>query len=192
MSGSYMGQSLQFLTLMPKYKCYYTNPLETFECVPQKKEGANITSFCDHVGEIHFERDTSDDQSLDNWFIQLELQCTPKIQIGLIGSMQFVGWAASSFVVPRLSDLHGRKWPYIGSMILQLICMIATFFSKDIIVTIVIMFFLGFSGVGRCSISFLYLSELLPADRATFFGTLVQLNNCCTYAWVALYFWFIS
>jgi len=54
------------------------------------------------------------------------------------------------------------------------------------------MFFLGFSGVGRCSISFLYLMELLPQEKGTFYGTIVQMNNNMAYIYVALYFWLIS
>ena len=108
---------------------------------------------------------STDLTSLNNWFIQLDLTCTSKAKIGLIGSMQFVGWAIASIFIPRLADIYGRKWVYIGSMTLQLLSMVATFFSTSIVTTIVIMFFLGFSSVGRCAITFLYLMELLPQNR---------------------------
>jgi Sugar (and other) transporter len=54
------------------------------------------------------------------------------------------------------------------------------------------MFFLGFSGVGRCSICFLYLMEMLPASKQTIIGTLLQMNNGMIPIWMSLYFWFIS
>ena len=106
--------------------------------------------------------------------------------------MQFVGWALASCFLPRLSDIYGRKYVYVGSMVLQLLGMIATFFSTSVEATTAIMFFLGFSGVGRCSICFLYLMELLPTNRQTFLGTLLQMNNGTCSIYMAVYFWFIS
>jgi|LauGreDrversion4_2_1035121.scaffolds.fasta_scaffold514206_1 MFS family permease len=91
-----------------------------------------------------------------------------------------------------MADIYGRKWVYIGSMVLQLLSMIATFFSTRIEVTIVIMFFLGFSSVGRCALSFLYLMELVPQKKQTIVGTGVHMNNACAGIYVATYFWVIS
>lgn len=79
----------------------------------------------------------------------------------------------ASCFLPRLADLRGRKWIFIGSMALQLVSFIALFFAANATAATVIMFFLGFSGVGRCSICFLYLMELLPTSKQTFIGTIV-------------------
>jgi MFS family permease len=106
-----------------------------------------------------------DDESLENWFEQIDLKCSSKAAIGLIGSMQFVGWAIASAILPRLSDIYGRKYILISSMVLQLASFIALFFSYNIHFTTGIMFFLGFSGVGRCSICFLLLMEFLPQAK---------------------------
>lgn len=54
------------------------------------------------------------------------------------------------------------------------------------------MFFLGFAGVGRCSISFLYLMELIPQPKQTLIGTIVQMNNGLVAIYMAVYFWVIS
>ena len=66
------------------------------------------------------------------------------------------------------------------------------FFSPNNIYATVIMFFLGFSGVGRCSICFLYLMELLPQNRQTLIGTILQMNNGLIPIYLSLYFWFIT
>lgn len=55
-----------------------------------------------------------------------------------------------------------------------------------------VMFFLGFSGVGRCSICFLYLMELLPQSKQTLVGTILQMNNGLIPIYMVLYFWVIS
>jgi len=43
--------------------------------------------------------------------------------------------------------------------------MIGFYFSPNINVTTGFMFVMGIAAVGRCSISFLYLMDLLPANR---------------------------
>lgn len=165
-SGSWCGQSLQFLMLYPSYVCSLDPTFATGvePCTPFGDKEKGLEGFCDQPA-LHPRVDWSKDTSLQNWIIDMNLACTSKAQIGLIGSMQFVGWMIASCFLPRLSDIYGRKYIFIGSILLQLVSFIALFFSKSAEVTIGIMFFMGFSGVGRCSICFLYLMELLPANR---------------------------
>lgn len=122
----------------------------------------------------------------------MNLTCTPKAEIGLIGSMQFIGWMVASFFIPRLADIYGRKYIVIGSIFLQLCSFIGLFLSRSAITTIVMMFFMGFAGAGRCSICFLYLLELLPQTKQTLTGTILQLNNGLIPIWMSIYFWTIS
>ena len=121
MSGSFMGQSLQFLELMPKFECDSTKEfLNPYPCKPEK--------FCGIEG-IEHRVNYTDITSLNNWMLQMDLVCSSGAQIGLIGSMQFVGWAIASCFLPRISDLYGRKNVFLFSMALQLLSFIAMFFS---------------------------------------------------------------
>ena len=54
---------------------------------------------------------------MDNWFEYLNLACATKAEIGLVGSLQFVGWALASAISPRIADLYGRKYVVVGSLI---------------------------------------------------------------------------
>lgn len=74
------------------------------------------------------------------------------------------------------------------SMLLQLVSMIIPFFVSSVEVITAVMFFLGFSGVGRCSICFLYLMELLPQSKQTIVGTILQMNNGLIPIYMVLYF----
>ena len=67
-----------------------------------------------------------------------------------------------------------------------------TFVSNTIESITSIMFFLGFAGVGRCSICFLYLMEFLPQDKQTLVGTILQMNNGFVSVYIAVFFWKIS
>jgi MFS family permease len=71
--------------------------------------------------------------------------------------MLFVGWAVASPFVMRLVDLFGRKRVYFVVMLLHALIYLAIILSKDLTLTIVLMFFLGTMTVGRASISYLYL-----------------------------------
>lgn len=40
-----------------------------------------------------------------------------KTKIGLLGTIYMAGWASSAIVIPRMSDIYGRKRVYSISMI---------------------------------------------------------------------------
>lgn len=122
----------------------------------------------------------------------MDLECTSKAQIGLIGSMIFIGWTTSAVILPRMADIYGRKPIILFSLTLQFLTMGATFFSNSALLATVIMFFLGFSCVGRCSISFLFLMELLPYKKTTFYGTIVHMSNGLLTVVFVIYFLYIS
>lgn len=88
-----------------------------------------------------------------------------KARIGLLGSSLFIGWAASAVMLPRLSDLYGRRIIFIVSMAIQTLAMAGFFVSTSIDLSTACMFLLGVASVGRCSISYLYMMDLLPANR---------------------------
>ena len=100
--------------------------------------------------------------SLHNWYESLDLACRSKSEVGLIGSILFVGWTLAAFVFPRLADIHGRRLIFTGSMLIQTLSFLGLYFSRNIYVTYVFMFFLGTASVGRCSVGYLYLMEILP------------------------------
>jgi len=120
------------------------------------------------------------------------MECASKSTIGLIGSAMFAGWALSGLFLPRLADLYGRKLVFQVSMTLQLVTFIGLMLSRNMTLTTVIMFVFGISSVGRCSISFLYLMELLPTSRQVLVGTILHVFNAIVGVIGCLYFWKIS
>ncbi len=53
------------------------------------------------------------------------------------------------------------------------------------------MFFFGVASVGRCSISFLYMMELLPVKTQVIAATLLHAHNAVISLFACIYFWFI-
>jgi MFS family permease len=82
--------------------------------------------------------------------------------VGLIGSLYFFGITSSTFVIPRLSDIFGRKLIYHGSMMGHFVVYGIIILSRNLTLTIVMMFFFGFFSLGRASIGYIYMQELLP------------------------------
>jgi len=46
MSGSFMGQQMQFLELLPKYKCSDASSTKLYDCYPYQKNEDPTPSFC--------------------------------------------------------------------------------------------------------------------------------------------------
>jgi OCT family organic cation transporter-like MFS transporter 4/5 len=110
----------------------------------------------------------------------------------LIGSNLFFGWTLAAFVLPRLADIYGRRLVFMSAILLQTLCFAGLYITSNLYVAYVLMFFFGAAAVGRCSISYLYLMELLPKSRQVLTGTILSMNNQLTGLIGCLYFWQIS
>ena len=111
--------------------------------------------------------DYSSKESFHNWVDpnKLNLTCVDPKQIGLMGSLYFAGFAASSAFVPNLGDRYGRKWPYFVSILIQTIAYLGIFFSKSLSLTITLFFFVGLCAGGRVAIGTYYLNEFIPERK---------------------------
>lgn len=162
-SGQYITQLLGFLELPQSFICSDTPDFKAeYSCKPQ--------SFCGK-NDIFYRVNWTEDTSLHNWYEQIDLACESKAKVGFIGSILFIGWSGAAFVLPRIADIMGRKPVFCVSMLIQTFAYIGLFLSQNIYVTYFFMFLFGTASVGRCSISFLYLMELLPKGQQVLVGT---------------------
>jgi len=74
----------------------------------------------DH-GIIKHRIDPDDDESFINMVEQYGLHCVQKNEIGLIGSMCFIGWSLGCILIPPFADRYGRKPPFIISVGVQFV-----------------------------------------------------------------------
>ena len=169
MSGSFLGQQMQFVELLPKYKCFEVGHTEgpPIDCAPYFKKDDSTPGFCGNASILNYTIDYSNPLSLHNWIVDLKPDLTCEKQsftspIALLGSMQFVGWAISAAITPRLADIYGRRPIFLISMAIQLAALIAIFISRNVWITVGLIFIFGIGGVGRSSISYLYMQEFLP------------------------------
>ena len=92
----------------------------------------------------------------------LDLTCVSKDLIGSFGSMYFVGFAISAFIIPLVADRIGRKKPLIASIGFQSIFWGLLFASHSIYFTIFCFLGVGLAAGGRMTISIIYMNELIP------------------------------
>lgn len=107
--------------------------------------------------------DYSNSTSYHNWVdpSRLDLTCTNKSVIGLIGSAYFLGYAIAALFIPAISDKVGRKWPLMVSLLIQTSFYALLFVSKDVYLTIACFLGVGVAAGGRGPISCVYGNEMI-------------------------------
>jgi len=98
---------------MPTYECLNLDTQNWSVCKPEDFCQADKSYSKDLVRV-----DQSSPHSLTNWVEQMDLTCVGHSSIGLLGTMLFLGWMTSSMIVPRLSDIYGRKRFFLGFQVL--------------------------------------------------------------------------
>jgi len=89
--------------------------------------------------------------------------CESKQRIGFIGACFFIGVLCASIIVPvgLLSDIYGRKNPFLLSVMVEIIACVGFIFSKSMEELYLYMFLFGCSFPGRIIVGFTYAYEYL-------------------------------
>lgn len=118
----------------------------------------------------------------------MDLMCKSKTQRGLIGSINYVGFALFSVFGPRLTDHVGRKRVIIPGLFL---CIFAEamliFVCRSFPFMISMMFVYGCSGTFRISLMYLYMQELTPKSKQPLVGTIIHVVNGITATMSVIY-----
>ena len=108
---------LPIYELEPAYECYDSVDDYWYACKPEQ-------SFCNDAS-IEHRVDYSKPESLENYFVRLNMECKSHKEIGKIGSTLFIGIVLGCLFIPRLADIYGRKWFVTVSHIVLLITLFA-------------------------------------------------------------------
>ena len=101
----------------------------------------------------------NDSSSLYNWIEQFKLECAPKNEIGMFGSLCFFGLVIGALIMPRLSDNYGRKKISLSGTFGHIISGIGILFSSSLIFSLLMSFILGFCLSGRALVGYCWLTE---------------------------------
>jgi MFS family permease len=92
----------------------------------------------------------------------------------MIGSVIFAGWITAALIIPVISDNYGRKQILLWTMISNFFVVLGLMYSKSILLTILLMFWIGVFCVGRWTIGYIMLMEFLPVKYQKVAGPFVS------------------
>ena len=114
--------------------------------------------------------------------------CNP-LETGLLGSAFFIGWCATLLWVPRLADRYGRSKVFKIGMIGDFICYNILMVTTNVNVMLLTIFVFGLLCSIRLNVGYVYMVELMPRNKATFYGTLWNNFDCAILPLATIYFW---
>lgn len=140
-----MVYGIGFLVKQPNYDC--------LNSVSGLWESCKNDQICKHgLPSSSWRFNYQDTYSFPNFVEKLSLTCVPKSVIGMIGGAYFLGFGISAGIVPRLSDLYGRKVPLTIIQVIQQTCYLCIINSRNIYQLIFAYLTIGLCTGGRFSI----------------------------------------
>eukprot|EP00347_Sterkiella_histriomuscorum_P008079 403346452 len=188
---------LAMLTLMPDYSCVNNEGL-VFKCEARDTCTDTYNTFIQQPYDskytqsgyfINWESLTS----LHNWVGSLDLRCASPMQIGMLGSVFFIGLGLGTIALAHVGDMYGRIKPVRIGLSLSLITFTMIIFIQiNIYLTYLFLFTLGFLSTIRLNLSFIYGSEVFKEKHASLMGSASLGIDSLTMVTASIYFKYIS
>lgn len=110
----------------------------------------------------------------------------------MFGSLFFVGVVVSAFIMPRLSDIYGRKKISLSGTIGHLLCSIGILFSHSLNFSLFMTFMLGFNMGGRVLVGYCWVTEHMHTESVKYVTAFMFLFDSAGILIATIYFRFIS
>ena len=85
--------------------------------------------------------------------------CESRGKVGLLGSSFFFGILLGLLFVPRLADVYGRKYPFLGTMAFSCLVQVGLLYCTSLNLAILLMASLGMTFPGKMIVGLNYLLE---------------------------------
>lgn len=148
-------------------------------CFTQQTDSEIISFTCDRARAcqpdiVRYEFDWTDERTLNNWMTSLDLICEPPFRIGLVGSINLLAVALGSVLLTSYADVLGRK-PFllIAAGVTPLGLGLALVSAKDLVGIYIMLGVVALFYNPRCSTSFLFANEMIPAKYRLLFNNIV-------------------
>lgn len=103
----------------------------------------------------------------------MDLHCTSKLAVSFIGSSFFLGAFVGSFILPRASDVVGRKPMFLLGLVLYFIVIVGLLFNKNLYLAYFLLFLGGISETGRYYVAYVYCVEMMPTKYQNLSGLMI-------------------
>ena len=180
----YLPYTLAYQLLMPPFFCKPADQPDStpYEC---KHDAFYKHSKCDP--NILFTPNMDTSESLYNWAYDMELFCTSSFEIGLFGSLYFVGFMLGSLTLLRLADIFGRRPIYFLGIVLHLASLTLAIFIESLLSRYLCIAALGVATAITVNCTFVYMLELVPANRQNLLGGFPHALDGLNIAFCTLY-----
>ena len=179
--GGFITFAIPLLLIFPQFECFnsITGTYERWERDAACQAG-------------NWRIDGTSERTLNNWITQMNLFCSEKWMIGLLGSIYFQGHLLGSVLLANLPDTYGRKRWVRLSIFFHTILFAIMMFSPDIYMRFTLNFLLGIVGSVRIASWMTAGSEFLPKENQIYSSIVWQVDLSLITISLALYFWFVN
>lgn len=98
----------------------------------------------------------------------------------MLGSAFFIGILSAMMVVPRATDLWGRKYLFVLTMAVSFTAQFGLIISDSLTASIVYMIMIGTTFPGKNVVGLNYMLEFIPENNQTFYVTCGMIIECST------------
>ena len=120
----------------------------------------------DYVWSIHstatYRYDYSSLSTIENWITKMDLLCITDFQIGLLGTLFFLGWVIGAATLLSLGDIIGRKRILLISATCLAFMMLGLVVVDKLWILYANLFVMGIFQGSKGSLAYIYMLELSP------------------------------
>ena len=110
----------------------------------------------------------------------------------MLGSSFFIGTFTGSWILPRASDIYGRKPLFLIGLFIYFGVVTASYFCTNLYLMYFIIFMGGISETGRYYVAYVYAIEMFPTVNQNNTGLWIFNVFGVAMVYIALQFWFIT
>ena len=80
----------------------------------------------------------------------------------------------ASLILPKMSDIYGRRWIVLGAMILNVFVMMGLMMSANFYITVGLLFWVGVIASARMTCAYIWLLEYVSEEDEKKLGPVVN------------------
>lgn len=187
-SGNFMYYGFAYLTMEQMYLCRF-DPSMPFESCSAKEVICPALSSGNE--QLEYEVDESYEYYLDNWFVQMNLICTPKVKVSLMISYLYMALGVAGLLLFAMPDRFGRKFTMVTNLTVHVAAQYIILFSSTLGMRSFGLILFGCAQLKQ-TVSYVWATELAPAAKSTVITVSLTCFNSGSLAFICAYFLLIS
>ena len=132
---------------------------------------------CSNHSNLNYKYDYNSLNTVDNWITKIDLIWITDFQIGLLGTLFFLGWMVGAATLLSLGDIIGRKKVLIISIVGLILMLLGLIIVDKLWLLYINLFFLGIFQGSKGSLAYLYMLELAPINLRPILHMYIIINK---------------